>query len=549
MPEKCLGNESFNESFPIAWLQRATTIASGNVFRGTTIQILFIFACYHLPDAGLSLFAFVLLPLLLAVSLFSGKVSMMPFARELGVSALLLSTLLVPLAFAGDWPRFRGPNGSGISTDEKAPPVEWSETKNLKWKFELPGPGLSCPIVVGDRVVLTCWSGYGTPSSRDAKPENLKRHLVCVDRKTGKSLWSASIDPVLPEDSYRGMFTENGYASHTPVSDGEKVYVFLGKTGVLAFDMNGKQLWQTKVGKDSDPRGWGTASSPILYKNLVIVPAAIESHSIIALDKVTGKEVWKQEADGFASTWGTPILVDLPEGRTDLVMAVPYEIWGFNPDTGKLRWFCETADTDSMCSSAIVHEGIVYAIEGRSGGSIAVRAGGKDDVTKSHVVWSGRDRGRISTPVYHEGHLYWITDRVANCIDAKTGQRVYQARLRESPSSAEADPPTDRRPSGGRRGGPGGGFGGGGFGGGSRGGQDYASPVVAHGRLYFVGRSGETYVVQLGREFNVLAVNRVSSESDESIFNSTPAISNGDIFIRSSSALYCIGEPSVVAKD
>ena len=417
--------------------------------------------------------------------------------------------------------------------------MEWSETKNLKWKFELPGPGLSCPIVVGNKVIVTCWSGYGTTAARDAKQDQLKRHLVCVDRHSGQQLWNTSIDPELPEDNYRGMFTENGYASHTPVSDGKHIYAFFGKTGVVAFDMDGKKLWQTKVGQDSDPRGWGTASSPVLYKNLVIVTASIESHALVALDKETGKEVWNQPADGFGSMWGTPILVELEGGRTDLVVGVPYEVWGFNPDTGKLRWFCEAADTESMCSSVIAHDGVVYAIEGRSGGSIAVKAGGTDNVTKSHVVWSGRDRGRISTPIYHDGRLHWIADRVANCLDAKTGQRVYQARMKADGSPADAAPPADdRSPQGGRRGGQG--NGGGGFGGGGRGGQDYASPVASHGRMYFVGRSGETYVVELGAEYKLLAVNRVSSVSDESIFNSTPAISDGALFLRSSSTLYCI---------
>src|SRR5205823_4485336 len=135
------------------------------------------------------------------------------------------------------------------------------------------------------------------------------------------------------------------------VSDGNRVFVFFGKSGVLAYDMEGKQLWQTKVGEGRDGRGWGSASSPILYKDLVIVPAVVESQSLIALNKETGKEVWKAEAPGFGSTWGTPILVEVDNKRTDLVFGVPYEIWGFNPDTGKLRWHCDAMETDSFCSS------------------------------------------------------------------------------------------------------------------------------------------------------------------------------------------------------
>ena len=169
----------------------------------------------------------------------------------------------------------------------------------------------------------------------------MRRHVICFDRDTGKVLWDQAVEPVLPEDPYSGQFTQHGYASHTPVSDGKRIYVFFGKTGVLAFDLEGKKLWQTSVGTGSGPHGWGTASSPILYKNLVIVPASAESESLVALNQETGKEVWRYKDRGFTSTWGTPVLVDCGQGRTDLVIAVPYKVWGFNPDTGKLRWHCD----------------------------------------------------------------------------------------------------------------------------------------------------------------------------------------------------------------
>jgi outer membrane protein assembly factor BamB len=411
----------------------------------------------------------------------------------------------------------------------------------LKWKADLPGPGSSSPIVVGDRVFVTCWSGYGTDRADPGDQANLKRHLVCLDRQTGKTIWSQAVDPVLPEDPYRGMFTQHGYASHTPVSDGERVYVFFGKTGVLAFDMDGNKLWQTGVGTESDPRGWGTASSPILYKNLVIVPAAAESEALVALNKDTGEEVWRQEATGFTGTWGTPILVETGEGQIDVVLAVPFEVWAFNPDTGKLRWYCESIDSDSMCTSAVAHDGIVYVVGGRNGGSVAIRTGGQGDVTETNVVWSGRDRARIGTPIYHEGRLHWISNGIANCVDAKTGERIYQTRLARETASAEQSAETDRAERGGRRGGFGG-FGGqrGGFGGGRGGfgGQDYSSPVVADGKMYFMSRSGEGFVLKLGPEFEQLARN--SFGPDQGDFSATPAISNGELFIRSSRHLYCV---------
>lgn len=228
----------------------------------------------------------------------------------------------------------------------------------------LPGPGSSSPIVVGDRIYVTCWTGYG--ASRDANSQaDLRRHLICIDRHTGKTVWSKAVEPELPEDRYGGMFAQHGYASHTPVSDGKRVYVFYGKTGVLAYTMDGEQVWHTKVGSGLDQRGWGSSCSPILYKNLVIVTASAESKSMVALDKDTGKEVWKCEAGGFGSTWGTPILVEVDKERTDLVLGVPFEIWGFNPDTGKLRWFCEGLQNDSYCSSVVAHDGVIYAFEGQ----------------------------------------------------------------------------------------------------------------------------------------------------------------------------------------
>ncbi len=455
---------------------------------------------------------------------------------------------------AGDWSRFRGPNGSGVSEDATPTPVTWSATQNLKWKVALPGPGSSSPIIVGDKIFVTCWSGYGTDrGNRSGNQQDLKRHLVCLDRQTGQTNWDKTVDPVLPEDNYGGMFAEHGYATHTPASDGERVYVFFGKTGALAFDLTGKQLWQTPVGTDSDRMGWGSGCSPILYKNLVIVTASPESLAMYALDKETGKEVWRSKSDGFSGTWGTPVLVEVDADRTDLVLGVPYEIWGFNPDTGKLRWYCEALSTRSFCSSVVTDGKMVYAMGDQGSGSIAIKAGGENDVTKTHVAWTGRDNNRIGTPVVADGKLYYVSSRVATCVDASTGTRIYQGRLGGgSTAVAPFDDEALRRPPGrgpggggpgggapgGGRGGPGGG--GGGRGGGGMGGQDYSSPVVADGKLYYVSRNGETHVIKLGDKFELLATNRVTEDAED--FSATPAVSNGALFIRSSKHLYCVAE-------
>ena len=252
------------------------------------------------------------------------------------------------------------PTGRGVSSDEKAPPIKWSPTKNLKWKTPLPGAGVSSPIVVGDRVFVTCYSGYGVDRGNPGNLNDLKRHLICLDAAGGKIIWQKDVDAVQPEDPFEGRgVPTHGYASHTPVSDGKNIYVFFGKTGALAFDMDGNQLWQTSVGTESDPRRWGSSSSPILYKDRLIVTASAESEALVALEAQTGKEVWRAEAAGLSNTWSTPILVDVSDERTDLVLSVPNEVWSFNPENGKLRWYCEGAESDQANPSVIAHDGII----------------------------------------------------------------------------------------------------------------------------------------------------------------------------------------------
>lgn len=434
------------------------------------------------------------------------------------LALLLFACVCTAAAGASDWPRFRGPNGSGISQDAAAPPTEWNDSKNLKWKVVLPGPGSSSPIVVNDRVFITCWSGYAAPGGSNSV-RDLKRHLICLDRRNGSVLWKSTVPAVQPEPEYRGMFAEHGYASHTPASDGERVYAFFGKSGLYAYDLDGNELWNKPVGTADDRRGWGTASSPILYENLVIVPALVESHSLIAFDKLTGEQVWKEEARGFGSCWGTPVLVEVSDERTDLVIAVPYEIWGLDPATGRLRWHCQAMNTDSFCSSVVAHAGVIYAVEGRSGGAIAVRAGGEGDVTDTHVVWSANHRGRIGTPVYFGGKLYVVNGGVIIVVDAQTGERLSQSRL-DRPSAEGTSSPRAR--SGRSR----------------MGGSDYSSPIVVDGKLYYVARSGVTSVVSVGNEIEQLGTNLIPG--DDSDFNATPAASDGDLFVRSNVALYCL---------
>ena len=424
---------------------------------------------------------------------------------------ILIILLTVGLSLASlhagqpEWPQFRGPSGSGIAAADAHPATTWSATQNMKWKVALPGPGSSSPVIAGERVFITCYSGYGDGSS-GAGPEKLQRHLVCLERNSGKVLWDKSVPAELPEDEYSGNLREHGYASNTPVTDGERVYAFFGKTGVLAFDFDGRQLWKVNVGKQSSNRRWGSAASPILCQNTVIVNAAEEGRSVLALDKLTGKEVWKTEVNSLELSFVTPVLVECAGGRSDLALAVPGEMWGLNPDTGKLRWFAQTGITGNVSPSLVAADGIVYATGGYPRqGTIAVRAGGKGDVTQTNVLWSSQSASYVPSPVVCQGHLYIISDQgSAICLEARTGKLVYKERL---PGVTGGKP-------------------------------FYASVVLAGGHLYATSRRNGTFVVQAAPTFTLLAQNKLAD--DDTDFNGTPAITGKQLFLRSNRYLYCI---------
>ena len=416
--------------------------------------------------------------------------------RQLGLCLAIAALLLT----GADWKRFRGPGASGVS-DDTGLPVKWSGSDGVVWKAELPGFGASSPITLGDQVFLTSYSGYGLNRDEPGKQTDLKHYLNCLDRSDGRVIWSRGIDANLPQTEYGGFIALHGYSSNTPVTDGQSVYAFFGSSGVFAFDLAGKPLWKAPVGDQIHK--WGSATSPVLYNDLLIVNASIESESIVALNKATGEEVWR--TGGIERSWGTPLIVDAIEGGRELVVSCQGKVLGLDPATGKQLWECANVD-DYICPSVIAADGIVFATGGRKPLTIAIRTGGRGDVTGTHMLWELKKTPKVATPVYHDGYLYWLDNKgIAYCADAKTGEEIYEERM------------------------------------GISGGGDkvYASGVVADGKLYYVTRQGGTIVLAAGTKFDQLAQNELD---DESVFNATPVVSRSQLLIRSDRFLYCIGK-------
>jgi outer membrane protein assembly factor BamB len=399
------------------------------------------------------------------------------------------------LTSAGDWPGFRGPTGDGVATDSGLP-TTWSAKSNVVWKTKLPGPGTSSPIVVGKKVLVTSYSGYAVDRKDPGDIDKLVRHLVCLDRDTGKVLWTRDVPAVQPEHRCGDYLDLHGYASSTPASDGKNVFVFFGKSGVLAYDLGGKKLWTASVGTRTD--GWGSASSPVLYKDLVIVNAGVESGALVALDKKKGTEVWR--ARGISESWTTPVLVKVPGSGTELVVSASKKVLGFDPDSGKELWRTDSF-TWYVCPTVVAHDGVVYALQNDA--CVAVKAGGRGNVTKTHTLWKKNLGSVVPSPVYHKGHLYWATG-TALCVKADDGSVVYRKRLTPDPGNV------------------------------------YASPLLGDGKIYYVSRTKGAYVVAPGPEFKQLAHNTL--EPDKSVCNGSPAVSEGRLLLRSDRYLYCIGK-------
>jgi outer membrane protein assembly factor BamB len=272
-------------------------------------------------------------------------------------------------------------------------------------------------------------------------------------------------------------------------------------SGVFAFDHDGNEQWQTDVG--SGTSGWGTAASPVLYEDVVLINASVESQSLLALDRQTGEEKWR--AGGIKEAWNTPQIVNTADGDEELVVAIAGDVLAFNPDSGDTLWSCDTDIGWYMVPSPVAADGVVYYLGGRSGtAALAVRTGGRGDVTKTHRLWTSKKGSNVTSPILYNGHLYWMHEKlgVAYCANPETGDLVYEKRI-------------------------------------DRAGQIYASALMGDGRLYYLNRRGRMFVVAAKPEFELLATNDLS---DGGQFNGSPAVAGNRILLRSDEYLYCLGE-------
>jgi hypothetical protein len=399
--------------------------------------------------------------------------------------------------FQNDWPGFRGPDGMGVSA-ARGLPVVWDAERNMAWKTALPGGGTSSPILLGDRIYITSYSGYGVRHAPGGRLDQLTFHLIALDRDTGQLTWEQVITAEQPEET---NIRDHGYAANTPAADAERVYAFFGKTGVFAFDHDGTALWQADVG--SETSGWGTGASLLLFEDSLIVNASVESESLIALDRATGQERWR--VTGIKEAWNTPVVVTADSGRRELVLARHGDVLGLDPRTGASLWSCKTDIKWYMVPTAVADHGVVYYLGGRSGTTaLAVRAGGNGDVTATHRLWTRKTGSNVTSPLLLGEHLYWMHESkgMAYCAKARTGELVYAEKL-------------------------------------SGAGQVYASPLLADGRLYYLDRSGRAFVLPAQPEFEEPIVNELR---DGSRFDASPAVAGKRLLIRSGKFLYCVGE-------
>ena len=409
--------------------------------------------------------------------------------------AFALAGLWSVSAAASYWPGFRGPTGQGVAEHAQVP-VEWGPSA-VQWKTALPVVGWSSPVIHGDRVFVSGTSEDGTEC-----------RIVAVDRSSGAGVWNTQVFT----QEVRRKEKKNSFATPTPVTDGERVYAYFGSGGAAAVDAaTGAVRWTNRDVDFYSQHGLG--ASPILHGDLLIMPfdgSSIgpdrslgwqkpwDQSLIVALDRRTGTRVWTAKRGLSRIAHVTPLVVTV-NGRRELVSPAGDVIQGFDPDTGELLWTVRSRG-EGVVPSVVEAEGLVVTVSGFEDPTIrAVRPGGRGDVTDSHLLWEQkRTVPMIPSFVPHRGLLFGVKENgLAICLDAKTGEMVWQERLEGTYS---------------------------------------ASPVVAGGRVYFLSEEGRTTVIEAGRTFSALAHTTLDGE-----FQASPAVAPGQLVRRSWTHLYAVG--------
>jgi outer membrane protein assembly factor BamB len=400
-------------------------------------------------------------------------------------SALSL-LLVVGAAIAEDWPGWRGPRSDGTVT-ESGFPLTWSQTENVKWKTELPATGHSSPAVSKGKVFVA-----GCIESEK------KRVLYCLDRANGKILW----ERCAVVSDLEKKHNENSWASSTPAVDGERVYITFfdnPQMRVYCYDYQGNLLWEKNPGEFHSVHGF--CSPPMLHKDLVIVNGDQDAKAfIVALDKLTGREVWRTDRPNRTRSYCPPVVIDV-DGKKQLVLTGSKCVASYDPDTGKQNWIID-GPTEQFVSSMVLHEGVLLLTAGfPEHWVMAINPSGSGNVSKTNVLWARqKEGGYVPSPVAHNGRLFLVDDQgVASCWDVKTGKRYWKERL--------------------------------------SGKGHHASAVAADDRIYLTADDGMTFVLKASDEFEVLAKNPLGDR----VFAS-PAFSNGEIFIHSAKAIWCLSD-------
>lgn len=402
----------------------------------------------------------------------------------LRIAAALMLFLSAAIAHADNWPAWRGPTGQGFCT-EKNLPLTWS-ARDARWKVALEHQGNSTPVIWGDRIFLTQANKGGTI-----------RSLLCFARADGKKLWQKDVEYKEKERNWN----ENWYANASPVTDGQRVIISLGSAGMCCFDFEGNELWnRTDLG--SWQHSFGNASSPVIYGDLAILwcgpNEGKKGNVLLAVDKATGKTRW--EHNEKVGSWGTPLITRI-DGQDQLLLSMAPYLKGIDPKVGKPLWSCEGL-TKYVYTSPLYGNGIAVAMSGYGGAAFAVKVGGTGDITKDRLWHHPKNTQRVGSGMVIGDHVYMVDENgTPRCYEGKTGEDVWKVEQR--PGS----------------------------------GNTWGSMVHADGRLYVLMRNADTLVFAARPKYEHLATNSLGSGEQT---NSSLAISDGDIFIRTFKNLWCI---------